>query len=204
MLGMLTVKDGRNLFAEMEEEMIFGKKRKEKDREKEAWDEALNLCTEKILDAFRGDMQKNQKDIKRLSQTVEDFLDELQEEQERVQEEKECQRETSEREGKLLELVQLYQEQMELLEQWIYKDGSASWRRQYDLLKGRIETEKSICSIESVGSAGEYVDYRLHEVVEAVGADTDGQEGTVAQVYCQGMLYHGQVMKKAKVQAYKR
>lgn len=184
--------------------MIFRRKQKEKDVEKEAWDETLKLCTEKILDTLRGDIQKNQKDFKRLSQTVEDFLEELQEEQDREHEEIKCQKETSEREAKLLALVQLYQEQMELLEQWIYKDGSASWRQQYDMLKGRIEAEKSVCAIESVGKAGEYVDYRLHEVVEAVGADTDGQEGTVAQVYRPGMLYHGQVLKKAQVQAYKR
>lgn len=187
--------------------MIFRRKQKEKDTEKEAWkawQEALNLCTDKILDTLHGDMQKSQKDFKRLSQTVEDFLEELQEEQDRAHEEIKCQKETSEREAKLLALVQLYQEQMELLEQWVYKDGSASWRQQYDMLKGRIEAEKSVCAIESVGAAGEYVDYRLHEVVEAVGADTDGQEGTVAQVYRTGMLYHGQVLKKAQVQAYKR
>lgn len=186
--------------------MIFGKRRKEKDAEKqawEAWNEALNLNAQKILDALRGDIQKNQKDVRRLSQTVEDFLDELQEEREHTQEERERQRETSVREDKLLKLVQLYLEQMELLEQWIYKEGNAAWRQQYDMLKGQIEAEKSICAIECVGKAGERVDYRLHEVIEAVETDTAGQEGTVAQVYQHGMLYHGQVIKKAKVQAYR-
>lgn len=183
--------------------MIFRKKQKDKNMEKEAWREALNVCTEKILEELRGDIRKNQKDFKRLSQTVEDFLDEMQDERERVHEEKERQREISEREGKLLELVRMYHEQMELLEQWIYKDGSASWKQQYDMMKGHIETEKSICAIESVGRVGEQMDYRLHEVIEAVEADMAEQEGTIAQVYSQGMLYHGQVMKKAKVQVYK-
>lgn len=186
--------------------MIFGKGRKEKAVEKqawEAWNEALNLNTQKILDELREDSQKNQKDIKRLSRTIEDFLDELQEDREQIQEEKERQRETSAREDKLLELVQLYHEQMELLEQWIYKEGNGAWRQQYDMLKGQVEAEKSVCAIETVGKAGERVDYRLHEVIEAVETDMAEQEGTVAQVYQHGILYHGQVIKKAKVQAYR-
>ena len=99
--------------------------------------------------------------------------------------------------------MQLYHEQMEFLEQWIYKEVSESWKQQYNMLKGQIETEKGICAIESIGKVGEKADYRIHEVIEVLAAENNEQEGTVAHVYSQGILYHGKVLKKARVQAYK-
>ena len=72
----------------IDKEMIFGKKRK--NQEKEAWEslnKSLDLCTEKILNEICGEIQKSQKDVKRLSQTVEDFIDELQEEKDNTHEE---------------------------------------------------------------------------------------------------------------------
>ena len=58
--------------------------------------------------------------------------------------------------------------------------------------------------IEQTGLAGELVDYRIHEVLQAVGPDTKEQEGTVAKVYSQGMLYQGAVIRKARVAAYRK
>ena len=51
---------------------------------------------------------------------------------------------------------------------------------------------------------GELVDYRLHEVLQAVDPELREQEGTVAKVYSQGMLYQGTVIQKARVAAYRK
>lgn len=65
-------------------------------------------------------------------------------------------------------------------------------------------TESRLCAIENTGASGEPVDYRLHEVLQAVEPETAGQEGTIAEVYSQGMLYQGTVIRKARVSAYRR
>ncbi len=48
------------------------------------------------------------------------------------------------------------------------------------------------------------VDYRLHEVLQADEPETREQEGTIAKVHSQGMIYQGTVVRKARVTAYRK
>jgi molecular chaperone GrpE (heat shock protein) len=156
-------------------------------------------------------MEKNQKAVRGLSDTVEDFLDTLQEEnaeRERLGQEY---AKAKEREQGLLRLLELYQEQTELFEQWLSAQNQENsdaaleaWKQQQVILKGKLAAESRLCAIERTGLAGELVDYRIHEVLQAVGPDTKEQEGTVAKVYSQGMLYQGAVIRKARVAAYRK
>lgn len=156
-------------------------------------------------------MEKNQKAVRRLSDTVEDFLDTLQEEDEEQRQLRQSQKASEEREHRLVELLGLYQAQMELFEQWITGQDQESseemleaWKQQYAMLKEKIRTESRFCAIEDSGAVGEPVDYRLHEVLQAVEPDTKEQEGTIANVYSHGMLYQGNVIRKARVAAYRK
>lgn len=154
--------------------------------------------------------EKNQKSIRRLSDTVEDFLDTLQEEDEEQRQSQHNLKVVKNQEQNLLELLGLYQQQMELFEQWITGQDETNevtreaWKQQYSMLKGKILTESSLCAIEYIGVTGELVDYRLHEVLQAVDPELKEQEGTVAKVYSQGMLYQGTVIRKARVAAYRK
>ena len=148
---------------------------------------------------MKEQLEKNHKAVRGLSDSVEDFLDSMQEEEERK------------REQKLLELVQLYQQQMELFEQWItgqpQETGEAArkaWQQQYAMLKGKIQAESMLCAIELTGVSGEPVDYRLHEVLQAVEPASREQEGKIDRVYRQGMLYHGTVIRTERVTAYRK
>lgn len=154
--------------------------------------------------------EKNQKAVRKLSDTVEDFLDTLQEEDEEQRQSQQNLQAVKNREQNLLELVGLYQQQMELFEQWITGQDETNevareaWKQQYSMLKGKILTESSLCAMEYIGVAGEFVDYRLHEVLQAVEPELREQEGTVAKVYSQGMIYQGAVIRKAKIAAYRK
>ena len=113
--------------------------------------------------------------------------------------------------GELLELVGLYQQQMELFEQWTLGQehetgdaGKEAWQQQLSMLKGKIAAESRLCAIEMTGFAGEMVDYRLHEVLQADEPETREQEGTIAKVHSQGMIYQGTVVRKARVTAYRK
>lgn len=156
-------------------------------------------------------LEKNHKAVRSLSDTVEDFLDSLMEEDRNQHQFRQELQELQQREQGLLELVGLYRQQMELVEQWIVRQeqengGTAkeAWEQQYVMLKEKLMTESRLCAIENTGAAGEPVDYRLHEVLQAVEPMTKEQEGTIAKVYSQGMLYHGTVVQKARVLAYRK
>lgn len=155
--------------------------------------------------------EKNQKALRSLSDTVEDFLDTMQEQDEVQSQFRQQQKAAGEREHRLVELLGLYQEQMELAGQWITEQGNEqsresleAWKQQYAMLEGKIKTESRFCTIEDTGTVGEPVDYRLHEVLQAVEPDTKELEGTVARVCSRGMLYQGNVIKKARVIAYRK
>ena len=82
--------------------------------------------------------------------------------------------------------------------------GKEAWQQQLSMLKGKIAAESRLCAIEMTGSAGEMVDYRLHEVLQADEPETREQEGTIAKVHSQGMIYQGTVVRKARVTAYRK
>lgn len=200
--------------------MIFGRKHTQqmKDMVEEVLAEALRQQSRELDAQQSGQvrqlndmMEKNQKAVRGLSDTVEDFLDTLQEEnaeRERLGQEY---AKAKEREQGLLRLLELYQEQTELFEQWLSAQDQENsdaaleaWKQQQVILKGKLAAESRLCAIERTGLAGELVDYRIHEVLQAVGPDTKEQEGTVAKVYSQGMLYQGAVIRKARVAAYRK
>ncbi len=200
--------------------MIFGRKHTQqmKDMVEEVLAEALRQQSRELdaqqsgqVQQLNDMMEKNQKAVRGLSDTVEDFLDTLQEEnaeRERLGQEY---AKAKEREQGLLRLLELYQEQTELFEQWLSAQNQENsdaaleaWKQQQVILKGKLAAESRLCAIERTGLAGELVDYRIHEVLQAVGPDTKEQEGTVAKVYSQGMLYQGAVIRKARVAAYRK
>ena len=53
------------------------------------------------------------------------------------------------------------------------------------------------------GKTGEPVDYGLHEVIDTTDAQRPELHGMVARVYECGVLYKGQIIRKARVSAYK-
>ncbi len=200
--------------------MIFGNKKAQqmKAMVEEVLTEALRrqsqeLAEQQTRQAQRLDdmMDKNQKAVRGLSSTVEDFLDTLQDENEKHQDLQQEYAKAKEREQSLLGLLGLYQEQAELFEQWVAAQNQGSseaaleaWRQQQVILKGKIAAESRLCVIESTGLTGELVDYRIHEVLQALEPETREQEGTVAKVYSHGMLYQGSVIRKARVAAYRK
>lgn len=202
--------------------MIFGDKKNSKRTVQlesvleDVVDEALKRQTRELArqqeeqNAYlNGRIEKNQKAIRSLADTVEDFLDTLQEADEAQRQSRQTQESAEKREQGLLELVGLYQQQMELFEQWIGGQehdrsdaGKEAWRQQLSMLRGKIAAQSRLCAIEMTGFTGEMVDYRLHEVLQAVEPERREQEGTIARVHSQGMIYQGTVIRKARVTAY--
>lgn len=200
--------------------MIFEKRRRQQIREDleavvknvfEKQNQKQTTLQAKQEAHFDESMEKSQKMIRRLSDTMEDFLDTYQEENEALCQVQKQIEDIKRQEQKLLGLIGLYQEHIELVEEWIAEHMPAgsegaqeAWRQQHQILKEKLVTEGRFCMIDSIGMPGEMVDYRLHEVIEAIEADKEEQGGKVAKIFRQGMIYQGKVIKKARVQAYKK
>ena len=108
--------------------MIFEKRRRQQIREDleavvknvfEKQNQKQTTLQAKQEAHFDETMEKSQKMIRRLSDTVEDFLDTYQEENEALCQVQKQVEDIKKQEQKLLGLIGLYQEHIELVEEWI-------------------------------------------------------------------------------------
>lgn len=157
-----------------------------------------------------GRMAELLKMQKRQSMTVEDFLDEL---QERSKEREELQRyikEGDEREKRLLALICCGREQLCLIQKAVLEehredpDRAEAWREQFRLMGEEAGGKMRACALEETGRAGESVDFDVHEVLNVVDTEDENLAHRVAEVFAPGCVYHGMIIKKARVAAYRR
>lgn len=169
---------------------------------------------ESLREALREELQEgrrvDEKWIRRQSESFEDLLEELQEEQAGKRATERLLKEYEQREQQLLALAGSQREQMELLERQIRKDTSQSaekrsaWDKQFDVMNREAQKFMRACGMEEVGMAGEPLDYDLHEVLALVDTEDGRQDGTVAEVFCRGRFYRGHLLKKAQVAVYRK
>ncbi len=168
------------------------------------------------LETYQASVDAMNKRLRQQAEAVEDLMDEW---KEREAETAECEKrlqEKREREEALVRLVCDYKKQLDMLEERVcgeaapVREASAAeasrqdaWQKQFRLLREQLAVKEKLCALEAVGTEGEYVDYRIHEVLRALDAEKPEQAGTVAGVHSRGIVYEGKVMEKAEVDAYK-
>lgn len=162
----------------------------------------LEACREQI--GLSG--KDTERQLKRHSEAIEDLLEERGA-QEAVIERYEHQiREAGEREDMLLALLCRYQEETRLIEEKLWdmdQQHAEAWSGQLALFKKALESELRKCAIEETGKPGESVDYRYHEILDAEDTEKPELDGRVAYCYKPGCIYHGRVVTKAQVRAYR-
>lgn len=174
-------------------------------RQEGIWDalsEKMGLLAETVKDS--------EKQIRRQSESFEDLLDELQERQKGKERLERLAEEGEQREKALLSLVNCCRNQMELFEQQFRgdsvfsEDQRTAWREQIQMMG--YETEKAMkqCGMEEVGTEGAPVDYDTCQILEVIETKDQHLAGTIAKVYHRGRIYHGRVLVKAQVAAYKK
>ena len=62
----------------------------------------------------------------------------------------------------------------------------------------------SLAQIQETGTVGEPFNYRLHDIIKTEETDQETVDGNISRVYAPGLLYQGQVIKKAQVCVYKK
>ena len=83
------------------------------------------------------------------------------------------------------------------------QQNAQEWLSQLELMEKAAEGARLSSGIAWIEEAGVQVNYALHEVIEARAVSEEEKDMCVAQVYSPGMLRHGEVIKKARVAAYR-
>ncbi len=169
----------------------------------EAFQKLQGKVTE-LWDRLEELRKESDRQLKRHSEAIEDMLEENKAQEAAVEQYEHQIREAEKRENALLSLVCQYQEDFSLLEAKLGVSGSdQGWAEQFALFRRALAGELKQCAMEETGAPGEAVDYRCHEILEVVDTDEEGLDNTVARMYRPGCIYHGQVVRKAQVAAYK-
>lgn len=154
-------------------------------------------------------LQVQQKKQENVSNAVEDLLDEWSERNELAEEYKEQLENREECTKQFLSLVQLLLLQNRLLQNEIERmysqndTGLQAWKQQAELLEQQTRNAMSQCQIQLFGAEGQAVDGACHQVLEAIDTDDPTKHSRIAKVHEPGILYQGNVIKKATVTAYK-
>lgn len=187
-----------------------------KQNEKEAEEKAFRQKTEDMLGKLAEEIRKGQEltealsqdvrqvgaDVRRHDMALEDCLDALEEQQEEKRGSQKQIRKLAAEQEKLLKLLTVYREQLWGMERYAEKNDPG-WLQQLGLVEKAAEGSRLSCGIAWIEEAGVQVDYELHDVIEA-RAVSDGQlDMRVAEVYSPGVIWQGEVKKKARVAAYR-
>ena len=187
-----------------------------KNEEKEAEERAFRQKTEEMLTKLTEEMKKGQElsetlsqdvrqvgsDIRRHDMALEDCLDALEEQQEEQKESRKQIRKLEAEQEKLLKLLSVYREQLWGMKQYAQQNAQ-EWLSQLELMEKAAEGARLSSGITWIEEAGVQVDYALHEVIEARAVSGEEKDMRVAQVYSPGMIRNGEVIKKARVAAYR-
>ena len=161
-----------------------------------------NSDIRKMLEEMKQEQTDMQKFLRKRMETLDDFLDELQEEKEIEAEKEQTENIAADREKKLCQLIGIYSEQLHTLEEILSeKEG---WKEQFFMMKQKRNPFCGLAQIQETGNVGEVFDYRLHEIIETKETDQENQEGVIAKVYVPGFMYRGEIIKKAQVCVYKK
>lgn len=141
-------------------------------------------------------------EVKRHNMSLEDLLDNLQEreEQETIWEQRIAQLEAEEE--KLVSLVLCRLEQFYTLRR-ASETMDSQWQRQLEIFEEEANRFMAAANLREIRGEGEKVDYECHEVIQAIDTEDEQLAMTVAEVYCPGCSMDGNVIRKARVAAYR-
>ena len=161
------------------------------------------------LDSQKDQIQEISKRVRRQSESFEDLLEELQTREKEETALEQQLKEKARREESLVALAVCCREQMDLVRHLMEQNttpdpqGQKAWQEQLAMMDRQVQTAMQACGMEETGCAGDPVDYRLCDVLEAIDTQDPERNGTIATVFRKGRLYCGQVITKAQVAAYR-
>ncbi len=141
--------------------------------------------------------QQMQKSLRKSMESVEDLADTIEDAVSQKEETIDSSSELA-----LCNVLNIYMEQLWLLEDTLSEDDE--WKKQFAIMKQKRQAIERLAAVQQTGNPGEQFDYRFHEILQTEDTTKEAKEGVIAKMYAPGLVYHGEVMKKAKVCVYRR
>lgn len=187
-----------------------------KNEEKEAEERAFRQKAEDMLTKLAGEMKNAQElteslaqdvrqagaDVRRHDMALEDCLDALEEQQEEQRQSRKQIRKLEAEQEKLLKLLAVYQEQLWGMKRYAGQNAP-EWLSQLELVEKTAESSRLSCGVAWIDAAEVPVDYELHDVIEARTVSEEAMDKRVAEIYSPGLIFQGNVIRKARVAAYR-
>lgn len=198
--------------AAQEMKSAFEEAKKEREKLEKIQKEQTETINElKELVVIQGEQldtlfKDNSRQLKRYSEAIEDMLDENKAQEALSEQYEQKVREDAEREKSLLSLICCYQEELNLIEEKLSTTDTQAgegWMEQMALFRKTLKTELKQCAIEETGISGEAIDYKYHEILDVIDTEKTELDNTVARTYRPGLIYHGKVVRKAQIAAYR-
>ena len=101
----------------------------------------------------------------------------------------------------LLHVIGGYREQISYLADALAKDHR--WNQQARIVREKLDQLDNDAGLFRFAQSGDAVNFDMHIVAEAVDTDRPEKNRIIQEVYEQGLIYHGKVVKKAVVRAYR-
>ncbi|MGB8454093.1 MAG: nucleotide exchange factor GrpE [Anaerocolumna sp.] len=152
---------------------------------------------------------KFQKRINKQNAMLEELIEMAEENKEdKLNLEKALDNENKQKNG-LLNLILQYQEYLDLINSHLTVDsnyGEAEnfnqWKAQLDLVYSELDHNMSLNGIEKISDIKVKVNTELHQIIETTETDHPYTNETVSKILVPGCIYHGTVIRKAKIIAY--
>lgn len=174
-----------------EENLQSGLKREEENRpdgQKELSEKLRNL--EEAVVRLQTDLKHHNMSIEDMLESWEDFQDRNKEQMEKL-----------DRQDQLLNLCFVYEQQLHNIHHMAADDPA--WARQLDLVEMQLKPARIKAGLQVIGKAEEAVDYSLHEVISVQETEEPEKNGLIESVYEPGFCWQGNILKKARVGAYR-
>lgn len=141
--------------------------------------------------------QQVQKSLRKSMESVEDLADTIEEAVSQKEEKIDSASELA-----LCNVLDIYMEQLWMLEDALSEDDE--WKKQFAIMNQKRQVIERLAAVQQTGNPGEQFDYRFHEVLQTEDTVEEAKEGVISKMYAPGLVYHGEVIKKAKVCVYRR
>lgn len=158
----------------------------------------------KIQEDLCGQLNENTRELKQHHMALEDFLDTVEEQQE---EQNQCHEKISSLQSDNQALLQLCLRYYTML--WNMENSASSpfvpdsFIAQLRTFHEQMEPALQKCGIQIIDQTGISVDYTIHEVTAVSDTGDAAFDRKVAQILTPGLIYKGDIQKKARVLAFR-
>lgn len=162
---------------------------KQEERQSAQWNEAMEMM-QKILQK----QKKQDSVIEGIYETIEEHTDAFSEYKEKKS-----------KEDKLLAFIMEYDEGMYQMRKMLQvaKVEETGWESSVEQIRKQLKAKVLEVGLVCMDETGERVNYQLQELVGVVPTNQQELHGIIQEIIVPGWIYQGELLKKAKVMAYK-